>query len=126
MAMTPMELVARARSQIKEIPPENVWHALSGYPMVLDVREPAEYDAGRLPGALNIPRGVLEFRIVEIQEFARRDIPIVLYCRTGGRAALACVALQQLGYSNVQSVTGGIVAWEQAGLPIERDHTQFY
>jgi rhodanese-related sulfurtransferase len=126
MAMTPMELVAQARAQITEVSPKEAWDAMSGEVRVLDVRETSEYEAGRLPGAINIPRGILEFRIGEVQEFARKDVPILLYCRTGGRAALATVALNQLGYSNVRSITGGVVGWEQAGLPVEKDRTNYF
>lgn len=126
MAFTPMELVAQARAKIREIAPQDAWETLSGDVRVLDVREGSEFEAGRVPGAINIPRGILEFRIGEVQEFAKKDAPIVLYCRTGGRAALAAVALNQIGYENVVSITGGIMAWEQAGLPIDKDRTQFY
>jgi len=126
MSMTPMELVAQARAQIKEATPQDAWAAMSGDLRVLDVRETSEYEAGRVPGALNIPRGILEFRIGEVQEFAKKDTPILIYCRTGGRAALATVALIQLGYSNVTSITGGIMGWEQAGLPVEKDRTNFF
>ncbi|MEW5770166.1 MAG: rhodanese-like domain-containing protein [Pseudomonadota bacterium] len=126
MTMTPMELVAQARAQIKEVTPQQAWEAMSGDVRVLDVRETSEYEAARLPGAINIPRGILEFRIGEVQEFARKDAPIVLYCRTGGRAALATLALNQIGYNNVVSVTGGIMGWEQAGLPIEKDRTNYF
>lgn len=126
MPVTPMELVAQARAQIKEVGPQDAWAAMSGDVRVLDVREASEFEANRVPGAINIPRGVLEFRIGEVPEFARKDAPIVLYCRTGGRAALATLALHQIGYSNVVSVCGGIMAWEQSGLPIEKESTQFY
>lgn len=126
MAMTPMELVAEARAQIKEISPQDAWNRMSGDVRVLDVRETGEYEAGRVPGAFHIPRGILEFRIGEVQEFARKDTPILLYCRTGGRAALATLALNRIGYSNVNSIAGGIVGWEQAGLPVEKDRTQYY
>lgn len=126
MAMTPMELVAQARARIREIAPRDAWDAMSGDVRVLDVRETSEFEAARLPGAINIPRGILEFRIGEVPEFARKDAPIVLYCRTGGRAALATLALNQIGYTNVVSVTGGILGWEQAGLPLEKDRTNYY
>lgn len=121
-----MELVAQARAQITEVSPKDAWDAMSGDVRVLDVRETSEFEAGRLPGAINIPRGILEFRIGEVQEFARKDVPILLYCRTGGRAALATVALNQLGYSNVRSITGGVMGWEQAGLPVEKDRTNYF
>ena len=126
MPMTPMELVAQARAQIKEVSPKEAWDAMSGDVRVLDVRETSEFEAGRLPGAVNIPRGILEFRIGEVQEFVKKDVPIVLYCRTGGRAALATLALNQIGYTNVVSVTGGIMGWEQSGLPVEKDRTNYY
>jgi len=126
MAMTPMELVAEARAQIKEVTPHEAWDMMSGDVRVLDVRETGEFEAGRVPGAFHIPRGVLEFRIGELTEFARKDVPIILYCRTGGRAALATVALDRIGYHNVVSVTGGITGWEQAGLPLEKDRTDYY
>jgi rhodanese-related sulfurtransferase len=126
MPMTPMELVAQARAQIKEVSPQDAWSNMSGDVRVLDVREASEFEASRLPGAINIPRGILEFRIGDVQEFAKKDAPIVLYCRTGGRGARAALALNQIGYTQVVSVTGGIMAWEQAGLPIEKDRTQFY
>jgi rhodanese-related sulfurtransferase len=126
MAITPMELVAQARAQIKEIAPKDAWNAMSGEVRVLDVRETSEFEAGRVPGAINIPRGILEFRIGEVPEFAKKDVPIILYCRTGGRAALATLALNQIGYANVTSVTGGIVAWEQSGLPVDKDRTQYF
>ena len=126
MAITPMELVAQARALIKEVSPQAAWDAMSGDVRVLDVRETSEYEAGRVPGAINIPRGILEFRIGEVAEFARKDVKIILYCRTGGRAALTTLALNQIGYSNVSSVTGGIVGWEATGLPVEKDRTQFF
>ncbi len=126
MSVPPMELVAQARAQIKEVGPQDAWEAMSADVRILDVREASEFEASRVPGAINIPRGVLEFRIGEVPEFARKDAPIVLYCRTGGRAALATLALRQIGYSNVASVTGGIMAWEQSGLPVEKESTQFY
>jgi rhodanese-related sulfurtransferase len=126
MTMTPMELVAEARAQIKEVSPREAWEMMSGDVRVLDVRETGEFEAGRVPGALHIPRGVLEFRIGEVAEFAKKDVPIILYCRTGGRAALATVALARIGYNNVVSVSGGITGWEQAGLPLEKDRTDYY
>lgn len=126
MSVTPMQIVAEARAQIREIDPKAAWDALSGPVRVLDVREASEFEASRIPGAVSIPRGILEFRIVEIADFANREQPILIYCRTGGRAALAAVQLGKLGFSNVQSITGGVVAWEQAGLPLDKDRTQYY
>lgn len=118
------DLVAAARARIREVAPTD--YAAHPAPVLIDVREPAEFDTGHLPGAINIPRGVLEFQVdahpavanVTDPALAHRERPIVVYCRTGGRAALAAVALQSLGFSDVRSIAGGITGWTEAGLPV--------
>lgn len=124
MSMTPMELVAEAKSQITEIEPAAAWEALRTA-QVLDVRETSEFEAARLPGAINIPRGVLEFKIGEHPALAQRDTDILVYCKTSGRAALAALNLQRMGYTRVRSIHGGIDAWRLHGLPLETETTQF-
>jgi rhodanese-related sulfurtransferase len=92
-----------------------------GQALVLDVREPEEYTAGCLPGAVNIPRGVLEFRIDGHPSFqGRKDAEILVYCQTGGRSALATETLQKLGYEKPVSLAGGFKTWQDSGLPIEK------
>ncbi|HEU0306817.1 MAG TPA: rhodanese-like domain-containing protein [Lysobacter sp.] len=124
-ALTANSLVAEARRQISEIAPE----ALASAPadaVLIDVREPAEFATGHLPGAINVPRGVLEFEIeahpavggTTEPGLADRQRPIVVYCRSGGRAALAAMSLQQLGFADVRSIAGGIMGWSAAGLPV--------
>ena len=120
MAITPQELVADAKSKIKELAPAEAVQSIKSGALVLDVREPAEYDAGKLTGAVNIPRGVLEFKISDHPAFADKNAAIVLYCKTGGRSALATLSLQQLGYTNVHSVQGGFEAWMNNGLPVAK------
>ena len=125
MNLTANDLVAEARARIREIAPDAV-QALPVEPVLIDVREPAEFDTGHLPGAVNIPRGVLEFQVdahpavanVSDPALSHRDQPLLLYCRTGGRAALATAVLQQLGFTDVRSIAGGITAWADAGLPV--------
>ncbi len=87
--------------------------------LLLDVREPNEYNAGYIPGAVNIPRGVLEFKISNesFWEEAMLYMPlpdeeIIVYCRKGKRSILAAQTLQQLGYSNITYVTDGWKKWE--------------
>ena len=127
MSMTPPQLVAEAQAQIKQIDlaAANTHVATGG--AVIDVREPGEYLAGHLPDAINIPRGVLEFKIGDNAALANKDLPIVLYCKTGGRAALATFNLQRMGYGNVRSLTGGFDAWVSGGQKVETDPetTQF-
>ena len=124
MNLTAMDLVAEAKSRITEIEPAAA-HAEMLTALLLDVRESAEFEAGRLPGAINIPRGVLEFRIGEHPQLSQRDRDILIYCKTSGRAALAALNLQRIGYTAVRSIHGGFDAWAQLGLPVERETTQF-
>ena len=119
MSLTAMDLVAAAKQHIREVSP-NEAQALLGAVKVLDVREPAEYAAGKLPGAQNIPRGVLEFQIGNHPTFQNaQDAEILVYCLSGGRSALAVEALQKLGYSKAVSLAGGYKTWTESGLPTE-------
>ena len=127
MSMTPPQLVAEAMAQIQQIDiPATGAHFTAGG-AVIDVRESGEYLAGHLPGAVNIPRGVLEFKIGDNATLANKNLPIVLYCKTGGRAALAAVNLQRMGYGQVRSLTGGFDGWVSGGQKVETEPeaTQF-
>lgn len=119
MSMTPPQLVAEAMAQIQQIDTASANAHLAKNGAVIDVREPGEYQAGHLPGAVNIPRGVLEFNIGNNPALANKDEPIVLYCKTGGRAALSAVNLQRMGYSQVRSLTGGFDGWVSGGQKVE-------
>jgi rhodanese-related sulfurtransferase len=114
MPLTAMDLVAAARQKITEVDAAQAMTIL-GETLVLDVREPGEFAAGCLPGAVNIPRGVLEFKIDGHPAFqGRQDEEILVYCLTGGRSALAVDVLQQLGWGKAVSLAGGFNAWLQA------------
>ena len=127
MARTVQELVAEARGRIEEIAPDRLVAQRSG--IVIDVREPAEYAQGHLPGAINLPRGVLEFQIhahpamacSTSDALAAPDRELLLYCMTGGRSALAADSLQAVGFTQVRSLAGGLTAWRNAGLPLSTD-----
>ncbi|MEW6039779.1 MAG: rhodanese-like domain-containing protein [Pseudomonadota bacterium] len=118
MALTPMDLVAAAKQRIREVGAGEV-RATLGDTLILDVREPEEYAAGHLPGAINIPRGVVEFRIETHPAFqGKKDADIVVYCQSGARSALAADVLQQLGWRGAVSMAGGFKAWSEGGLPV--------
>lgn len=127
MPVTAPELVAAARSAIREIAPADCASGLAGS-VLIDVREPGEFQDGHLPGAINLPRGVLEFQVdghpamacATAPALADRGRPVLLYCRSGGRAALAAQSLAAMGFSDVRSIAGGIQAWVEAGLPVVR------
>jgi len=119
MAVTPHDLVVEAKSQIKEVATAEA-QSMLGKRVIIDVREYDEYAAGHLPGAINIPRGVLEFKIGMVPECAKKDGAFLIYCRTSGRAALSAVQLQKLGYGNIVSMLGGYDAWSNENRPTEK------
>ena len=86
----------------------------SGAVTVVDVRNPAEWDAGHLPGAMHIPLGELAGRLGEIP----RDKPILMQCQGGSRSAIAASLLDAEGVADVANLTGGFGAWERAGEPV--------
>lgn len=112
------DLVSEAKARIREIDLDAAEAAIRAADVLLDVREADEFHAGHISGALNIPRGLLEFRLSASPELSSRDLNIVLYCKTSGRAALAACALQDMGYLNVQSIAGGFDAWSAAGKTV--------
>jgi rhodanese-related sulfurtransferase len=117
--MTPQDLVAAAKKEITSITVAEAKELLDkGEHLFLDVREPDEVKMGNIPGAVNIPRGLLEFRIgAQVDE--NRDAKIVVYCKSGGRSSLATQSLKKLGYKNALNMDGGWTAWEEAGYPVE-------
>ena len=112
------DLVAEAKARIHEIDLDAADAAIRDADVLLDVREADEFHAGHIPGAVNIPRGLLEFKLSATPELTSRDLNIVLYCKTSGRAALAACALHDMGYLQVQSIEGGFDAWSAAGKTV--------
>lgn len=125
MSMTPQQLVAEAKAQIQEVDASSAAQRISTGSVVIDVREPGEFEAGHLPNAVNIPRGVLEFKTGDHPALANKDAELLLYCKTGGRSALAALSLQRLGYAKPISVAGGFEAWVNAGQKVVKDSTNF-
>jgi len=115
------DLIRTIKSQIKEVDPGEVNDLISnghnGY-VVVDVREQHEFEQSHLPGAVHVPRGHLESRI----EGAAPDKAerVIAYCASGQRSALAAnTMLKELGYENVESMTGGITLWKDRGYQVE-------
>jgi rhodanese-related sulfurtransferase len=86
--------------------------------LVLDVRDKADYAAGHIPNARNIPLAELAGRLREIEKFKSR--PVVINCQSGMRAASACGVLLKNGFSEVFTLGGGIKGWVEASLPVEK------
>jgi len=119
MAKTSHDLVVEAKARIQEVSLEQARTLMQAGAVVLDVREPMEFAGGHLPGAINIPRGLLEFKLGDTPSLTQTAKPIVVYCKTSGRAALATAVMQDMGVGNAMSVAGGYDAWAAAGLPVE-------
>lgn len=112
------DLLEEARARITELTPAEV-AALqqSGEAVVyLDVREANEWNLGRLPGAVFLPRGQLESKI---EELTPRESRVVIYCARGNRSALAADTMQEMGYANVASMSGGFQQWAMEGREVE-------
>jgi rhodanese-related sulfurtransferase len=118
---TSHDLVSAAKAQITEVSIAQAENACRQADIIIDVREPAEYAAGHIKGALSIPRGVLEFKIADLPAINNTannaTTAILLYCKNSGRAALAAQSLAALGYTQVTSINGGYEAWLEANLP---------
>src|SRR5688500_720544 len=108
------ELLAETRRRINEVDTAGAEAAIT-HPgtVILDVREPDEYEQGAIPGAVHIPRGHLESNIEN--KILDKDAPIVVYCAGGNRSAFAADTLTELGYTNVVSVKGGFNRWKDEG-----------
>jgi rhodanese-related sulfurtransferase len=89
--------------------------------VILDVREPNEFEAAHIPGSINAPRGLLEFNIWTL--VPNKEKKIFVYCKTGARAALATKLLNDFGYKNAVAVDTGGVAWVKAGYPVQTSIT---
>lgn len=87
--------------------------------IVLDVREDKEFREGHIINALHVPLKSLQPRINELEK--HKDKPILVYCRSGNRSGTACASLRKQGFANVYNVNGGIMAWQNASLPLTRD-----
>ena len=117
-----MKLCEDTKTRVKETTVDDVKRRLDrgeGRSFVLvDVREESEWNAGHIPGAVHLGKGVIE-RDVE-QKIPETDREIILYCGGGYRSALAAENLGRMGYTNVVSMDGGWRGWTQAGLPVEK------
>jgi len=108
---------------VTEISIDQAEPAILAADVLVDVREADEFAFGHVPGAVHISRGMLEFKFSANPALQSRDLGIVLYCKTSGRAALAALALQEMGYLNVKSIIGGFDAWAAAGKPVAKPET---
>ena len=125
MSPSGAEFIRQIKSQIAQVDPGEVHESLSatgtgngsGPVALIDVRESEEVARGLIPGAKHVPRGHLESRIEGA--VPDRSQHVILYCASGNRSALAARTLQELGYENVESMTGGYTLWKDRGYEVE-------
>lgn len=121
------DLVADALNRVKEVTPWDFGRRFKtgDVPLLLDVREPAEFALLHIPRSINVPRGVLEqscewdYDETVPELAAGREREIVVICRSGKRSVLAADVMQQMGFGNVTSLKLGIRGWNDAELPLE-------
>ena len=112
------DLIDEAKQQIEEVTPEQVREMQTRNERVvyLDVREPNEWNLGRLPNAVHLPRGNLETKVEAIIDRAQK---VVIYCARGNRSALAALTMKQMGYENVSSMARGFQGWADINGEVE-------
>lgn len=86
--------------------------------VVVDVREAADFNKGHIKNAKNIPMSSLKQQLDSVARV--KDIPVLMYCRSGNLSGKACRILQRSGFSNVHNLAGGILGWQDANLPLTR------
>ena len=109
------DLLSSAKSEIVEISTDEAAERIAAGHLILDVREPDEYEEGALEGVIHIPRGHLEAQIEN--RIVDKSLPVVIYCAGGVRSAFAAKTMQELGYEQVASMDGGFGRWKDEGRP---------
>lgn len=118
-AMLLWPLLQRRLSPVREVGTFDATRLInSENAILLDIREPKEFTGARLPNAMHIPLSQLKDRGVELAKFVSR--PVIVYCDRGLRGGAATSALAKLGFTRVQSLRGGLRAWKDAGLPMQK------
>lgn len=124
-----MDFVRAAKSCITEISPDELKTKLDAKEdfLLVDVRESAEFEHGRIPGAHLVPRGIIEAAADTNYPkhypplSGAREQQVIVYCATSGRSAMAAAVLQMMGYKNVLNLAGGYTRWESEGMPLVRE-----
>ncbi|MCW8876874.1 MAG: rhodanese-like domain-containing protein [Kangiellaceae bacterium] len=131
--ITALDLVKSAKQNIKECSNVELCRAIDSKKLIIDVREADEYNLGFIAHSINVPRGLIEFAITDhpkVKPYLNQEdiskTEIYLYCKSGGRSALAAQSLINLGFKNAYSLAGGIMNWEKQGLKIDTSNHYEY
>ena len=116
--MTAKDFMAEAKKNITTISVADAKALLDkGGAVFLDVRTKKEYKSGHIPGAINLSRGLIEFKIGK--KIPDKNKVVAVYCKSGGRSCLSSDTLVKMGYKNIKNIDGGWKAWTKAGYPVE-------
>jgi sulfur-carrier protein adenylyltransferase/sulfurtransferase len=122
MSPSGAEVLRQIKSRIDEVDPAEVREQVTNGAVVIDVREPEEWGAGHIPGAVHVPKSYLESRVEGA--VPDRSQHVILYCASGNRSAWAArTLLDDLGYENVESMTGGFTLWKDRGYEVDTPRT---
>jgi rhodanese-related sulfurtransferase len=122
MSPSGAEVLRQIKSRIDEVDPAEVREQVTNGAVVIDVREPEEWGAGHIPGAVHVPKSYLESRVEGA--VPDRSQHVILYCASGNRSAWAArTLLDDLGYENVESMTGGFTLWKDRGYEVDMPRT---
>jgi rhodanese-related sulfurtransferase len=123
------EMIQEARGSVEEVSVEDAHHGMQSgaVHMLIDVREPWEWEKGHVPDAVSLPRGLLELRadpespVTNPELSGNKDARVIVYCTKApsARSMLAAQTLARMGYSNVAALRGGLEEWQAQGLPSE-------
>lgn len=126
MQPSAMQRVRDAKARVQNLSVDDAAREIETGALLVDIRESEERrQHGAIPGAVHMPRGMLEFYADATLPYHRAELEpdrrIVLHCASGGRSALSADLLQDMGYTNVAHMDGGFTAWKTAGRPIEQE-----
>jgi rhodanese-related sulfurtransferase len=129
MGKTASEMVAEAKARVENLDPMAVAEEIRRGAVLVDLREQHELnDKGHIAGSVHIPRGMLEFLADPTNPNHQKVLDprkrVILYCATGNRSPLAAATLQDLGYAHVAHLAGGIAAWTEQGLPVDKSRQE--
>jgi len=123
--ITKDQLLQAARDNITILNAEDAQALIAQGATVLDVREPSEFDAGHLPDAVHIPRGLLEFMVGNHPSLQDTSKTLLVYCKNGGRSTLATDLLKRMGFTHAVMLAGGFDNWAGTVHKVEVDPNQY-
>ena len=121
MTKTAMQMIGEAQAQVGTVAPKEAADQLDTGAVLVNVREPEEWQHGHINGSVAAPRGLLEFFADPTSPRHKNELNpdrhVIVVCASGARASLAALTLKTMGYSNVAILAGGLKGWTEAGLP---------